>query len=112
MAERSETRAIVTSTAPPKTVDRAGVDARALEVGWGAREAGYELDAGQSTEKAPLRTEFVRVCFYNQATARTDRLVGVLDKALTEIEPPLRSLADRSPSATVSVKSSETLTIS
>ena len=64
-----------------------------------AREAGYELDVGQFAENAPLREEFVQARFYNQATARTDRLVGVLDKTLTEIEPRSRSLSDRPPTA-------------
>lgn len=60
-----------------------------------AREAGYELDVGQFAENVPLRTEFGQARFYNQAAARTDRLVEVLNKALTEIEPPSRSVAGR-----------------
>ncbi|NMM92096.1 cell filamentation protein Fic [Rhodococcus sp. SRB_17] len=60
-----------------------------------SRQAGYELDIAQFSENAPLRTEFVQARFYNQATAKTDRLEAVLDKALTEIELPPRSLPDR-----------------
>lgn len=64
-----------------------------------AHQAGYQLAVGQFAEHAPLRTEFVQARFYNQATAKTDRLATVLDKALTEIEPPSRSLTDRPPTA-------------
>ncbi|MCD2135886.1 Fic family protein [Rhodococcus qingshengii] len=58
-----------------------------------SRQAGYELDISQFAENAPLRTEFVQARFYNQSTTRTDRLEAVLDKALTESEPPARSLS-------------------
>lgn len=61
-----------------------------------AREAGYELDVGQFAENSPLRTEFVQARFYNQATARTDRLVGVLDKAITETHTRTKSRANAS----------------
>jgi cell filamentation protein len=60
-----------------------------------SRQAGYELDVTQFAEHAPLRTEFIQARFYNQATAKTDRLATVLDETLTEIEPPSRSLPGR-----------------
>ncbi|MFD4184142.1 Fic/DOC family protein, partial [Rhodococcus sp. NPDC058514] len=59
-----------------------------------AAQAGYKLDTAQFAEGAPLRQEFVGARFYNQATTRTDRLVTVLDKAISEIGRPGSTVAN------------------
>ncbi len=63
-----------------------------------AENAGYRLDTTWFRPGEPLRDEFVWARFYNQATARTDRLAEVLDNVIHPVggTPPPASGPDRS----------------
>ena len=53
-----------------------------------AEQAGYRIDAAQFAVGQPLRDEFVNARFFSQATGSNERLVDVLERAISPIAPP------------------------